>query len=77
LRRRPVGDQHRQGRIDDAGTYYWQASYSGDPAIASDLKASFDAGTPTTSAQQHPENGACGWHTGDLTTERQDERPDE
>ena len=38
-----------------------------DP-ITDDLAGSFAAGTPTTWAQQHLENGSCGWHTGDLTT---------
>jgi hypothetical protein len=37
-------------------------------ALAQDLNASFDAGTPSTWAQQHLENGACGWHDGDVLT---------
>jgi hypothetical protein len=32
------------------------------------VNGSFDGGTPSTWAQQHLENGSCGWHTGDLTT---------
>jgi len=41
--------------------------------LASDLTAAFDGGTPSTWAQQHLENGACGWHQGDVTTYGQSE----
>jgi len=37
-------------------------------AVAYYLSGSFEGGTPSTWAQQHLENGACGWHQGDLTT---------
>jgi hypothetical protein len=41
--------------------------------ITAQLNFSFFGGTPSDWAQQHLENGACGWHTGDLTTVTPDE----
>jgi hypothetical protein len=38
-----------------------------DP-ITADLTGAFNGGTPSAWAQQHLENGSCGWHSGDLTS---------